>query len=248
MTTKYFFETVGTIEDGVGFAHFDTCHLLWLIGFVIFAVVMTLVYCRLGEKARKRMMWIFTALLIADEMWKWTWLFITGTATPNYLPFHLCSINIFLITAYTIKPTRAVGNFLYMAGIPAALIALITPTWTELPFLNFMHLHSFTVHILLATYPIMLTLAGDIKPKLRDLPRTLLLLIGLAGVALIVNLIFDTNFMFLMEPEKGTPFVWFEKNMGSYLLAFPILLIPIIFVMYLPIYLIERKAKKESEG
>ena len=55
MTTKYFFETVGTIEDGVGFAHFDTCHLLWLIGFVIFAVVMTLVYCRLGEKARKRM-------------------------------------------------------------------------------------------------------------------------------------------------------------------------------------------------
>ncbi len=240
---KYFFETVATIENGVGFSHFDLCHVLWLLGFAVFAAASTIIYRKLDERARKRMRWIFTALLIADELWKWVWLFITGTATPSYLPFHLCSINIFLITAYTIKPTRAVGNFLYMAGIPAALIALITPTWTELPFLNFMHLHSFTVHILLATYPIMLTIGGDIKPKIKDIPRCLALLLGLAGVALIANLIFDTNFMFLMEAEKGTPFVWFDKNLGSYLFAFPILLVPIIFIMYLPVYIIERKRK-----
>jgi len=243
---KYFFETVGTIEDGVGFSHFDTCHLLWLLGFVIFTVVMTLVYLRSNEKARKTIRWVFVALLIADEVWKWAWLFITGTATPNYLPFHLCSINIFLITAYTIKPTRAVANFLYMAGIPAALIALITPTWTELPFMNFMHLHSFTVHILLAAFPIMLTVAGDIKPSVKDIPRSLALLLGLAGVAFVVNLICDTNFMFLMEVEKGTPFVWFEKNLGSYLLAFPVILSAVIFVMYLPVFIIERKKKKEN--
>ena len=245
---KYFFETVGTIEDGVGFSHFDSCHLLWLLGFVIFTVTMTFVYRKSCEKTRKTIRWVLVALLIADEVWKWAWLLITGTATPSYLPFHLCSINIFLITAYTIKPTKAVANFLYMAGIPAALIALLTPTWTELPLMNFMHLHSFTVHILLAAYPIMLTAAGDIKPSVKDVPRSLALLFGLAGVALVANLIFDTNFMFLMEPEKGTPFVWFDKNLGSYLWAFPIILSAVIFVMYLPVYLIERKNKIKKKN
>ena len=36
---KYLLATTGTIENGAGFAMFDACHLTWLAGFVLFAVL-----------------------------------------------------------------------------------------------------------------------------------------------------------------------------------------------------------------
>lgn len=53
----------------------------------------------------------------------------------------------------------------------AACAALLFPTWTPLPPLNFMVIHSFTVHFLLALYPLALTLCGDMDPQPRAFPR-----------------------------------------------------------------------------
>ena len=158
----------------------------------------------------------------------------------DYLPLHLCSINIFLIAAHAVKPTKLLNNFLYLICIPGALAALLFPTWTELPPTSFMHLHSFSIHILLATYPIMLTAGKDIVPDVKYLPKCMLLLAVLAVPALIVNLLCDTNFMFLMYAEPGNPLYLFETAFGSHLLGFPILIAAVIGVMYLPSYLIKK--------
>ena len=117
-----------------------------------------------------------------------------------------------------------------------AIIALVFPTWTELPVLNFMHIHSFTVHILLATYPIMLTVGGDIKPSLKRLTGCVLLLLGMATVVFLINLLLDTNFMFLMYAEEGNPLLIFEELWGSHLLGFPVLLPLVMALMYGTIY------------
>ena len=70
------------------------------------------------------------------------------------------------------------GNYLYTVGVPSAFIAIVTPSWTALPFMNFMNLHSFTVHMCLTVYPLMVTLGGDIQPH----PKYLLHCIGLPPV------------------------------------------------------------------
>ncbi len=109
-----------------------------------------------------------------------------------------------------------------------------------------MLIHSFTVHILLALYPIVLTVAGEIKPRLRDVPKCLLLLLALAGVALIFNLLWDTNFMFLMRADAGNPLAIFENLWGNHLLGFPVIIAGVILVMYAPIelyYLAKGKRK-----
>jgi len=245
---EYFIETVETIDKGVGFSHFDLCHILWLVAFCVIALTASLFYRKLSGKGRRIMQWGFTAFIIGDELWKWGWLFYMDLTLPKYLPLHLCSINIFLILFYTVKPTRTVGNFLYMACLPGALLALLIPTWTKLPFLNFMHLHSFTVHIALAVFPIMLTAGGDIRPRWRDVPKGLVLLAGLAGVAYAVNLRYGTNFMFLMKAAKGSPLVWFEKAFGNHLIGFPVLIAAIILVMYFPISWLNRRKKKVAHS
>ena len=243
-----FLDTVETIKEGVGFAIFGKTHLIWLCAFVVTAVVLALVYRKLQPKARNIMRITVACLIIADELFKMVCLFIGGRYEAGYLPLHLCSINIFLVAFHIFKKSKLIENFLYAFCIPAAIIALLTPSWTELPVGNFMHIHSFTVHILLGVYPIMLTAGGDIKPELKMAPKCLLLLLCMAVPVLIVNILFDTNFMFLMRTDDIAFLELFKNLFGSHLWCFPILLPIVLVIMYLPIFIKGKIQSKKSKA
>ncbi|MBE6568615.1 MAG: TIGR02206 family membrane protein [Ruminococcaceae bacterium] len=245
---QYFFECSGTIVKGVGFSHFDPLHLAWLFVFVLFCGFSCYFYKKTNTAKRKKIRFIFAGLLVLDEILKIVGLAAFGNYNANYLPFHLCSINILLIVIHAAKPFKVLDNFLYTICIPGALVALLFPTWTKLPLLNFMHLHSFTVHILLAVYPIMLTFAGDIRPRIKDLPKSLFLLVGMAIPIYFVNVLFDTNFMFLMEADKGNPLYIFEKMWGNHLWGFPVIISGVLLVMYFPHIVLLIKNKTQSKN
>lgn len=245
----HFLDTVETIEPGLGFALFGPLHLGWLFLFLLVSVLCCRGYRNSSCPARWRQ--TIAALLLADEVFKHVFLLIGGTFLLKYLPLHLCSINIFLIALHAWKPGKLLGNFLYLVCIPASIAALLFPTWACLPFFNFMHFHSFTVHILLALYPIVLTAGGGIQPTVRYFPKALLLLAALAVPVFCFNLLFDTNFMFLMYPEPGNPLYWFEQKFGSHLPGFPVLIAAVVAVMYIPVYFMEksrRQVKTAAQG
>lgn len=244
---EYFWETSDTIPKGLGFSQFSGLHFAWLGTFVVLTVGFCLLYRRWGVKGRERWRRAVALLLAADELFKLIPMIILGRFRAAYLPFHLCSINIFLILWHVRKPNKLLDNFLYTVCIPGAVAALLFPTWTKLPAANYMLIHSFTVHILLAMYPIVLTAGGDIRPQIRQLPRSLCLLGALACVALGLNLLLDTNFMFLMDASKGNPLYWFEKNWGNHLLGFPVLITAVILVMYGPVEA-GRKIRKKAKN
>ena len=200
---EHFWKTVEVIPEGIGFAHYSALHLCWLAAFAVLLVLNCILYRRLDGKGRKLWRILVAVLLVLDEVYKQIPLFVNGLFTLEYLPLHLCSINIFVIAFHAIKPTKTVGNYLYTVCIPGAMAALLFPTWNALPGANYMLIHSFTVHILLALYPIVLTVAGEIKPELKELPKALLLLTGLAALALICNLLMNANFMFIIGNNCG---------------------------------------------
>lgn len=133
--------------------------------YISFAALSCKLYKAADEKKRAQLRGLFAVLLLADEAFKQIGLQIGGNFNWDYLPLHLCSINIFLIVLHAWKPSRLLDNFLYFICIPAATAALLFPTWTSLPAANFMFWHSTSVHILLAAYPIMLFSGGDIRPS-----------------------------------------------------------------------------------
>ena len=240
---KYFLDTTDTIAEGVGFSLFDATHITWL---AIAAVVITLNclwFRKMDDAARSRWQKTMALLLIANELFKHIMLIIGQRFEPDYLPLHLCSINIFLITYHAFRPSKLLDNYLYTVGIPGAMAALLFPSWTALPAANFMHWHSFTVHILLAAYPLVLTLSGKIKPDYRMIPKCLGLLIAMAIPVYLINLLLDTNFMFLMEAEPGNPLYIFETMWGSHLLGFPVIIAGVLLVMHLPPYLMQKRGK-----
>ena len=91
---KYFLETSDTIQEGLGFSHFDSLHIAWLLVFAAVTVTCCIVYRKLGEDGRKKMRYAVASLCVLDEWYMVVCLLIGGNYTPDYLPFHLCSINI----------------------------------------------------------------------------------------------------------------------------------------------------------
>ncbi|MBQ3492348.1 MAG: TIGR02206 family membrane protein [Oscillospiraceae bacterium] len=244
---QYFLETVDTIQPGLGFRQFGGYHLLWLGILVAFCTFMAVQYRKQDTETRAKWRKRMAVAILLDELWKMFWLMVGGNYTLGYLPLHLCSINIILIALHAWKPNRTLDNFLYGVCIPGAMAAMLFPSWTALPPVNFMHLHSFTVHILLIAYPVMTTVGGDIRPDWRQLPRCILFTLCMAVPIYLFNLAFDTNFMFLMYAEEGNPLLLFEQMFGSHLVGFPVLGTVFVGAMYLILYLCRRSARRKQE-
>ncbi|MGN1368816.1 MAG: YwaF family protein [Aristaeellaceae bacterium] len=238
---KYLLATTGTIEEGVGFALFDACHLTWLTGFVLFTLLCCLTYRRMSEGSRRRMRIALASAIVADEGLKMATLLAGGNFSYGYLPLHLCSINLFLIAWHAFRPSKVLDNYLYAVCVPAALAALLCPNWTALPPSSLMHIHSFTFHMLLACYPLMLLAGGEIRPRVRTLPGVTALLACLVGVAAMANRILGTNFMFLSDATPDNPLYWFEKHWGHHLWGYAVLVPLLLGGMYAPELLRSRR-------
>ena len=236
-----FFLTNDKIPEGVGFHTFDLTHILWLLAGLVLWVAACIFYRRLSADKRKLALKVLGAYIFLQEMAKNLVLVFLGDFGWGYLPFHLCGINILLIAFDTIKQTKIVRSFLYYFAIPGAMLALLFPNWTETPVWNFFHIHSFTIHILLVLYPLLLVTTGQVATDLKSALKGVALLVAMAIPVYGLNLLWDTNFMFLMQPDSGNPLEMFEKLLGSHLWGFPILLPVVILVMYLPILIIKHR-------
>ena len=188
-------------------------------------------------------------LIVLEEVTRDVFLAVTGQFAVSHLPLHLCSVNIILIGIHACKRTKTVDNFLYGICIPGAAAALLFANWLELPVWNYMSIHSFTVHILLVAYPVMMTVGGELQPNVKQLPKCVLLVLGLAVPIYIFNSIFDTNFMFLMYGEEGTPLVfWFQDHLGTHLPGLVILAAIALTAMYTILFLCRKLAAKYQKS
>ena len=243
---KYLFETSGTIEPGHGFSLFGPVHLIWLAFFAALSVILILKYRKWDDKKRHKCLVVITCLLLADELMKYIATAGTGRFELGYLPLHACSINLFVASWYTFKPSDIVAEALYAECLPGAIMALLFPSWAKLPPLNIMHIHSFTVHILLALYP-MLLLAGGFKPNFKRLTKALPAFAVVAAAGFCFKKVFGTNFMFLNGGGSGNPLAWAEVYLGNpgYMLIIPVLLAIIWGIMYGIPALLRKRGKNE---
>jgi len=240
----YFWHTEETIPEGLGFSHFGPEHLSWLAALVVTVILGSLLYRKLDEKGRKAFRFTVAALILADELFKEIGLIAHGTWTPEYLPLHLCNINLFVLMYHVLRPGKVLDNYLYTVCIPGALAACLFPSWTVLPQWNFMNIHSSVAHILLVLYPVALTVGGDIKPEPRQLPKCLLFLACMAAAIGLVNAVLDTNFFFLCYAEPGNPLYFFQQAFGSHLIGFPVIIAGVLLVMHTPWIIYDRSRKK----
>ncbi len=241
-----FFLTKEAIPEGVGFSTFGLTHLIWLVSLSILGLILIVTYRKLDTNKRNVMRIVVGLIVVFHEIFRDIGVIAVDKFTFADLPLHLCGINILLVGFDLIKKTDIVRNFLYYFSIPGALLALLFPNWTMLPCMNYFHINSFGVHAFLVIYPLMLVISGEVQPKIEIMPKCIILLVCMAIPIYIVNLLCDTNFMFLMEPETGNPLGLFEKYLGNHLWGFPILLPVVMFAMYLPLFFASKCQKSTN--
>lgn len=233
----FFWDTVETVNrtECKGFSHFDTSHIIWLVLFLCVCIWCAWFYRKRTYFQRSLMRYAFAVLLIADEVMKYWIIHKGGVPVIGYLPLQLCSICIILVIIHCFVPwNHYIGNFLYLVGLAAGLSALLFPSWTALPaFANLMSIHSFTVHIMLVSYIVMMICAKEIRPEFKTIPVSVCALIAMAICVFIFDLISGTNYMYLVHLSPASPLAPFEA-LGDYRIGYAIILAGLVFVLYVP--------------
>ena len=170
-----FWYTVDTMQalhgyDYHAFELFGPVHLFWLGLCAFLCAGGSVLFRRLGPAGWQRVLRVLTLLLLADELLKDVSSLATGQFVWAFLPFHLCSINLFVCVWYALRPHPLAAEVLYALCLPGAAAALLFPSWQALPLWNVMHLHSSTVHTMLVLFPVLL-LAGGFRPGVPPPPQ-----------------------------------------------------------------------------
>ena len=233
---KDFFVTYQTAGMADGFELFCAGHMLWLAAGGAFAAVLIFAYMRCSRRGRRVILATLAVLLLADECAKHALLLYIGMERVDYLPLHLCSVGMFVCMIYALRPSKLCGELLYSVCLPGTVAALLFPGWSSLPIGSFLSVHSFSYHILLAVFPLLILAGGEHRPSPKRLPQCTAILASLAVPIWFVNQRYDTNFFFLNYAGEGNPLSWFSSKLGRpwYIVGFLIIAAALWTVMYLP--------------
>ncbi len=229
----YFFETSDTIPEGLGFEAYGPLHLIWLAALAAVLAVTAVIYKRLGEDGKRRLLKVLGVMIFASEIVRDSILIYAGHFDVSCLPLHLCGINIFIVLIYAFYPKAVLAEYLFAVCMPGALAALLFPSWTALPVTSFCHIHSFVFHLWLFMFPFLL-LIGGFRPSFARLWRSLPYTIPVVVFVYIFNKIFDTDYMFLNGGGEGNPIAFFADLLGDplYLITIPFLIAIVWGAMY----------------
>ena len=233
---EHFFTLEEDLPANVGFTLWGGAHIAWLCIAAAIAAGLCLCYRRLPRDGRRRLRHALGWAVLVCEVLKDVNVVIQIGFDVWYLPLHLCGLAVFFTFAHSRKPGKTLGNFLYGCCMPGAVFALLTPDWTAYPPFSYHSLVGFTVHALLAAYPLMLVCGKDLRPEAKYLPRCFGILLCCAVPLWFFNRAFGTNYMFLMWPSPGSPLEWFASFLGvpGYLLGYLPMLAAVWLVLYLP--------------
>lgn len=170
---------------------------------------------------------------------------------PLSLPFHLCSLMIFVVFYITFgkesKAKRLLINFIAVMGTLGGFCAIMIPTngtdFSALPAYQ-----CFVYHAGLMWFSLYLIFSKEAKlGSIKSLGRNLLILVILAFAMLYINgalSVYDTNFFYLTRPPMDNlPYLNLNHGWYAYFLRIAALGILAITLFHFPFILKERRKK-----
>ena len=172
---------------------------------------------------------------------------------PNALPFHLCSMQIFIVFFITFAKPSPLREKVVSFSVPAALLggimAMLIPT-DGVDFRDPLAYQCFIFHAGLVWLALYFIRTGQVDMGRKAYGRNLLILLGLAGLMIYVNgalFAYGTNFMFLTRPPmEGLPILNLDHGWYGYFLSLAALAVVLMTLAHLPFMLSERKEKART--
>lgn len=216
----------------MGFSLYGVVHLLLLFSISAIVLAFALLFRRVSPRRQKTLTRALAWGMLFMECLKDIALVVTGQFRPNYLPFDLCGLSIFLEFFAVYFPNKWLLECLYSLSLPGACLALFFPDWSALPVWNFFCIYSFLLHGCSILQIVLIFQSTKFRPCLKRLPFCFVC-IALACLPMIwLNHILDTNFFFLSFASPGSPLEWFGTHFGNYRIGLPVCMAAIWLILY----------------
>ena len=224
----------GLEYTGAPFELFGTPHLIGL-ALVLLANVSLIFLRKASERTKTIVRYTLAAVLILDESAWHLWNITTGQWTvQQLLPFHLCSILIWLSAYMLITKNRRIYEFAYLLGIAGALQALLTPDAGMWGFPHFRFFQVIISHGALVMSAVYMTVVEGYRPTWESVKRVLVGSYFYALHVWVINDIVGSNYLFIAhKPETAS----ILDVLPPWPLYVPIVLalgVSFIFIFYAP--------------
>lgn len=226
-------------DNNNGYGQFSKKHFLLLFISILLIFFYCVYYINADQAHKIISLRIIAATLMIIEVIKFTVMAITKVNVLNNLPLEICSFGAYFIVIDSILlNNHVVLQMLLTLFLPAAIMAILFPTSTALPAINFFTFHQFLYHDLIIAYVVARFINGDIIVRYAYVWPAILRLIMIAFVVYIIDCIFDKNFMFLRDSYGNFMLDIIKKKTGGGirytigLVAFSIFMTNIFFVIF----------------
>ena len=236
---------------------FTPNHVIWL-GLCALGIVLGLAAAEKKNISAKTAGTVMCAISVISESCKMMTHMLPSpqggfALDPNALPFHLCSMQIFIVFFITFAKPSPLREKVVSFSVPAALLggimAMLIPT-DGVDFRDPLAYQCFIFHAGLVWLALYFIRTRQVDMGRKAYGRNLLILLGLAGLMIYVNgalFAYGTNFMFLTRPPmEGLPILNLDHGWYGYFLSLAALAVVLMTLAHLPFMLSERKEKART--
>ena len=227
------------------FEVFSSIHLNTIVFLVVFNIVLLwLMKKNYNQKTDKFFRYTLGLTLLAADLILILWYLAVGIWDWSYsLPFHLSRIAAFLTAIALLTDNKRLYQFTYFIGLGVAIPSLLTPALI----FNFPHLGFFKFFIShggMATGVLYLTLVKGYRPYFQYLWKSFIALNLMLPFIGVVNWLTGGNYFFLAEKPSGHTLLDYMGSWPWYIISMQFLAVIILFAVYSPYYIKDRRSSK----
>lgn len=242
---REFFGFGGYQRPAEGFMSWQ--HLTFVSALIVImiasAVLLGLKNKNATEKAKNRVLIAAALLIDGFEIFKIVLMCFRSHDPMAWLydlPLFLCSIQLITIPLAAFSRGRvkeAALDFVFIFGILGAVLGTYGAgnNYGTYPVLSFDNVVSGITHSISGFASLYIVISGMTSMKKKNIPITLSILSGFCIAAYIANVTIDYNYMFLMRGD-GTPYDIFYNLVGGNQIAYPIIVVLLLFIYIVAFY------------
>jgi hypothetical integral membrane protein (TIGR02206 family) len=234
--------------EPVEFITFGKLHNLYLLGTAgIWFILPFIGAMWMNPAQRKVIAWVLCLLTVGNEIADDILRLSLGIwSASDDLPLHMCGFSIFLSAYAVVTKNQDAFELAYFWGIAGAIQAIITPDPSRWPLGHISVFWNFLSHGIIILNVLWLIIAEGMRCRISSFYSVVMITCGTAFVVSFLNKWLDANYWFLCNPPGGdSPFLM--GTFPDHLLAFAGFAFIIVWLIYIPMYLIAKRNVKTKK-
>ncbi|MFQ6113106.1 MAG: TIGR02206 family membrane protein [bacterium] len=228
------------------FVLFGEQHLLVMLIIISLTIAIPLIVKRMHSELVTRNVALSLAFaLLVSKAGEPIFRILTGEAWPDDLPLHLCDIGGILAGVMLINRHYFLYELTYFWGLGGTLQAILTPDLGHgFPHIDFFFF--FIAHGLVIVGVIYATVLFKYRPTLKSIWRTFATTFFYALLILPVNLILNTNYLYLCRKPPNPSLLDYLGPWPWYLLSLAVVGLIFFFIYYSPFWIADVLRKRRN--